>query len=563
MASSLPCSARRAFQKESSCPICLEEYVVPKSLPCLHNICKNCLFDIIQRIRKNPQVLRCPICRKECPVPERDVDGFPTNEFLVKVLENSPVKKAKAEIRTVLEECKLKNKDLIQIIEKVESALTREGDSVKQDIHEAVENLIDVLRKQENTLCHDVDRVVEKAKRSQPAVTLMSQTEILVQNVEDTLELQEGDAILNDQDVIMKRLKESTSACSKLTHLYFGVEPQKANLQFTKNREFIQRVSGEMFGEVNQGNDLSSENPASSELDRLELLQAGSRFRTLSVPKRLEKKFKPFAISISEEHKIAVVDQGNHSVLLYSKHGEFLTQLGHRGSNDGELECPAGAAFLSRHILVITDGCLFGNPSRIQAFDSDGRFIRCITKLTENSYWFTHLARVSNEEFLVTCRKISQGKESCVKLFNTEGIELFSLGSMEEPEFMNPVKAVYLNEEFFVSDFDTEQNRCSVKAFDRNGTYVRSFGECMLKQDPSEHPFYPLAIAADSHGDAILAYSGLYKLVRSYRKDGSLESYYSTIAGISDLAVTNDGRAFVTCDGIGEFAHSVQVLFHF
>jgi len=102
-----------------------------------------------------------------------------------------------------------------------------------------------------------------------------------------------------------------------------------------------------------------------------------------------------------------------------------------------------------------------------------------------------------------------------------------------------------------------------VSVFDQQGKYLRAFGECMLKKDPNEHAFYPLVIALDVTDFRVLAYSGLYKLVRCYMPNGSLESYYSTLPGITDMAVSGDGRVFVVCGGTGEFPHSVQVIFHY
>ena len=560
MASSLPVSASRAFYREPSCPVCLEEYTVPKSLPCLHNICKTCLFDLIQRIPSPPRVLRCPICRKECPVPDRDVDGFPTNQFLVNALENSPLKKTKAEIRKALKDCRQKREELVDTSETVASAFEREGDRIKHEIHETVENLVEVLKKQQVALNKEVDVLVEEAKQSRLSVKVLAQTKSVIQNVVDSLELHDGDRILSDADATLKRLKDSANACSKLTLFCFGDDAQTANLQFAPNKDFIQRISGSVFGEVSRNtSDLLAQSP---DPDRFHMLKAGRRARSLSVPEHLEKRFQPFAVAVSGEGEVAVVDQGNHTVLLYNKNGEYMAQIGQRGSGKGELECPAGVAFISRHILVVSDGCLFGNPSRIQAFDSNGRFIRYITKLAENSYWFTHVSRVSNDEFLVACRKVSPENEPCVKLFNTEGTELLSFGSEGDRKLMNPVKAIHVEGEFFVSDFDNEQNRCTVGVYDSEGSYLRTFGECMLRRDQSEHKFYPLAICAGSEENTVLAYSGLYRLVRSYTTCGRLESYYNTITGIDDLAVTDGGIAFVACGGGGEFPHSVQVLFH-
>lgn len=90
------------FSKESICPICLEEYVEPKVLPCLHNICKKCLKEMLHR---HTQTFHCPICRAVCPIPERGVAGFPTNDYLARLIRESPAKKVIQEIKKALKEC--------------------------------------------------------------------------------------------------------------------------------------------------------------------------------------------------------------------------------------------------------------------------------------------------------------------------------------------------------------------------------------------------------------------------------------------------------------------------
>lgn len=90
------------FSKEANCPICLEEYVEPKVLPCLHNICKKCLKELLHH---HTLSFRCPICRAVCPIPDRGVDGFPTNDYLARLIRDSPAKKVIQEIRKAMKDC--------------------------------------------------------------------------------------------------------------------------------------------------------------------------------------------------------------------------------------------------------------------------------------------------------------------------------------------------------------------------------------------------------------------------------------------------------------------------
>lgn len=554
------------FSKESNCPICLEEYVEPKVLPCLHNICKKCLKEMLHH---HTVSFHCPICRAVCPIPERGVEGFPTNDYLARLIRESPAKKVIQEIKKALKECGEKLVIVRRIYDEASIDVERQGETIKKKIHEDFENLVEVLRKQEEALCCEVDSLVEREKKKHPACFLALQTETLLTHIEGRLKLRDNLDISNDREHLMNRIRDANIACTKLSHLHSAeTEKPKALFEFVANKEVLQSVSGNMFGSVTLKGESTTSNtliqsPVSYDLQSLEVLKPGTKFHSLSVPQPLKRKFQPFAVAMNDEGSIAVSDQGNHTVLLYSKTGEFAARIGGRGSNQGSLESPTGVTFLTRHLIAVADGCLFGNPARIQAFDSSGRFTRCLVKLTSNSYWFTRLSTINNEQLVVTCTPVMPGYEPCIKVFHTSGDELLCFGTGLSGKLLHPVKAVMHNNEYFVSDVDKKNNRCMVSVFDQQGKYLRAFGECMLKKDPNEHAFYPLVIALDKADLRVLAYSGLYKLVRCYMPNGALESYYSTVAGITDMAVTGDGRVFVVCDGHGESPHSVQVIFHY
>lgn len=60
-----------------ACKICLEQLRVPKTLPCLHTYCQDCLAQLAERGH-----LRCPECRETVPLPPAGVAAFKTNFFV-------------------------------------------------------------------------------------------------------------------------------------------------------------------------------------------------------------------------------------------------------------------------------------------------------------------------------------------------------------------------------------------------------------------------------------------------------------------------------------------------
>lgn len=70
----------KQLQKEAECPVCLETVDNPKTLPCLHSFCLNCLT----KIPVDEEIIDCPVCRTS--VPENLVD-LPTSFHLNRLLD--------------------------------------------------------------------------------------------------------------------------------------------------------------------------------------------------------------------------------------------------------------------------------------------------------------------------------------------------------------------------------------------------------------------------------------------------------------------------------------------
>ncbi|XP_033126810.1 E3 ubiquitin-protein ligase TRIM56-like [Anneissia japonica] len=66
------------------CPLCMERFADPKSLPCIHSFCLLCL----EKWTKERQGrLSCPICREGCQIPTGGLKKLPNNIFINGLLE--------------------------------------------------------------------------------------------------------------------------------------------------------------------------------------------------------------------------------------------------------------------------------------------------------------------------------------------------------------------------------------------------------------------------------------------------------------------------------------------
>jgi len=87
---------RSRITEITTCPICLEDFRDPRSLPCLHSFCHQCLQGHCKDKWPGDDVL-CPLCRKEFQIPQDGLKALPINFFLKNLIEARDIEKKKSE----------------------------------------------------------------------------------------------------------------------------------------------------------------------------------------------------------------------------------------------------------------------------------------------------------------------------------------------------------------------------------------------------------------------------------------------------------------------------------
>ena len=63
----------KIIKKEAECPLCLETVKNPKTLPCLHSFCLECLDKLANFARRQLQTkIKCPVCQTSFSIPDTD-----------------------------------------------------------------------------------------------------------------------------------------------------------------------------------------------------------------------------------------------------------------------------------------------------------------------------------------------------------------------------------------------------------------------------------------------------------------------------------------------------------
>ena len=68
--------ALKKLDEQLTCAVCLDHYTDPKTLPCLHSFCHQCLEGLPLDPEKGKFILTCPTCRNLTELPEQGVSGF-------------------------------------------------------------------------------------------------------------------------------------------------------------------------------------------------------------------------------------------------------------------------------------------------------------------------------------------------------------------------------------------------------------------------------------------------------------------------------------------------------
>jgi len=81
---------------------------------------------------------------------------------------------------------------------------------------------------------------------------------------------------------------------------------------------------------------------------------------------------KPWGVAVNERNEIAVTDNGNSRIQLFSSDGIFLRSFGKKGDKQGELNWPAGIAFdIKNENIFVVDSSNY----RVQLFSDQGEYL--------------------------------------------------------------------------------------------------------------------------------------------------------------------------------------------
>lgn len=523
------------------CPVCEEEYDDPKRLPCMHTVCLGCLESVVP---ENALIMKCPIDDQELPMPKGGVSVLPSDLKIIRLLElssgdqttNKP-KTPKKPKRPVSEETKKKP----VVRGQVAATLEEEAELVRKLFTQTADKIREAVSDKEKEILKEIDDLVNKQLRKAASEASFSNGTESCGN--------EGNGAGKDESDSSKK------------HPSFIID-------LTPSRKLLQMAREDGLGNIKFGLKSTTPSPAEKPIPVNKPIPSASAnastksggtaeiINTVNLPNRYKRSFGPSAVAVSHAGHVAVSDFGSECILLFDPEGNFVKKIGGE-SGDAGLEGPDGLAFLPDNNLVVSDGPLDGLQS-IKLYKPTGEYLKTLFELDTSDGEELYFGRVtidSENRIILAC----SGEDPRIRIFDSNGNFKFQFGG---GSLSGPQKAVFFDDQFFVSDSDGGRQRSCIKIFDKTGTFVSSFNESKLNVGEQDNMgldvTYPIHIAV--HKGIILAYHGLCSKILLFKPDGTFVIEYRAVSGIRDMSVYDNGNIIVTCGEESMLPRSVQVM---
>ena len=256
----------------------------------------------------------------------------------------------------------------------------------------------------------------------------------------------------------------------------------------------------------------------------------------------------PWGVTVNERNEIAVTDEDNNRVQVFSIDGTYLRSFGRKGDQEGEFDDPRGIVFLNNGNITVADS--FYN--RVQMFNGQGEYLSQFggEGNRDHQLHFPWGLSVDSDGNII----VADSKNNLIKIFSPSGQLLRKFGG-EGSALTAPYHCIQKESKLIVSDV---ADHC-IKVFTCEGDFLYKFG----KKGEGDGDFYgPRCLSVDKAGQLIVPDFGndriqVFDLSGKFiTKFGGLGSETGEFDGPSSTAVLTDGR-IVVCD---MYNHRIQIF---
>ena len=255
----------------------------------------------------------------------------------------------------------------------------------------------------------------------------------------------------------------------------------------------------------------------------------------------------PWGIAVNTNDEIAVTEQFNERVQIFSSEGNFLRSFGKKGDMLEEFISLRGITFHNNGNIFVADGfnhrihIFSGECVLVGSFGGEG-------SLHSQLYYPLGLSVDSEGNIIV-----ADAGNKLIKIFSPDGKFLMKIG--ERGSFTYPWHCIQYDRYLIVSDY---RDNC-IKVFDRNGKFQYKFG----RRGAGDGEFSsPECLSVNKSGQLMVCDSGNCR-IQVFELNGRFVSKFGTrgkklgeFISPNALAVLRTGRVVVTDFG----NHRIQII---
>lgn len=542
----------RVLEEELKCPVCLEEFVEPKSLSCSHTVCKDCLSNIEQHTdwnARNPRrsYVRCPTCRfnTELDFPG-GIDKLPTNYIVTTLISGKGRVKEVKEVEDRLDKCKQAlqvRQDLLTKIIDLSESVGHRREQVEGDIRQTAESIVQMVRASEEELIQEVNlaaaRQQRELKRQREVMqNLIAYANDRIKRVEQQINSLPTRKVIEEKPSILSQVRDIDAI-----GLAFEI-PEMDSIEFIPNMSITESEQLTKLGKLVIGSEQYPDVSAIS-LTVADYSQDKIQTHAFGMAGSDGGEFNlPWGVAIRDDGCIAVADHANSRIQIFDHQGTFLHVL--TGDEAEKICLPTGIDFDLDHNLVTFDS----ESRNVKILDSAGQLIRNMSNSIELGSRVEGISIDTQGRIIIT--DSSNGR---VLVFHHSGHLCLEFGGNGKNKLERPSSAVFYQGCYIVSD---TFNHC-LKVYNRHGVFLRQIGRPGMEPGQFRQP---RGLTVDLAGNILVCDSGNHR-VQILDCDGNFVRSFECLGSEADnfclpyaIAVGKQGEVVVSdCNN-----HCIQIF---
>ena len=240
----------------------------------------------------------------------------------------------------------------------------------------------------------------------------------------------------------------------------------------------------------------------------------------------------PWGVTVNQRNEIAVTENLNRQVQIFSSDGTYLRSFGRMGDQEGEFFHPTGIAYLNNENIVVADSI----NNRLQIFTEQGEYLTQIGSKGNLDHQFNYpwgLSVDSDGNIIV-----ADSDNKLIKIVTPSGQFHRKFGG--EDLLVDPIHCVQKDQYFIVSDNGDH----SIKVFNTDGDFLYKFGNEGEGDGEFNKPRY---LSVDKAGHLMVC-DGANDRVQVLELNGKFITKFKLMSGGSptSTAVLSDGTIVVS-----------------